>query len=60
MRRLMLHLSQTDVANKLGLSFQQVEKYENGMNRIGASRLQHIARVSCLTARVESGDLLFA
>jgi transcriptional regulator with XRE-family HTH domain len=45
MRRLMLKLSQTDLANGLGVTFQQVQKYEKGMNRIGASRLQQIAGV---------------
>jgi transcriptional regulator with XRE-family HTH domain len=43
MRRLMLHLSQTALAGALGLTFQQVQKYEKGTNRIGASRLQQIA-----------------
>jgi transcriptional regulator with XRE-family HTH domain len=43
MRRLMLNLSQTDVANALGVSFQQVQKYEKGTNRISASRLQQLA-----------------
>src|ERR1041385_3627048 len=43
MRRLMMNMSQTDLGNKLGLTFQQVQKYEKGTNRIGASRLQHIA-----------------
>jgi transcriptional regulator with XRE-family HTH domain len=41
----MLKLSQTDLANGLGVTFQQVQKYEKGMNRIGASRLQQIAGV---------------
>jgi transcriptional regulator with XRE-family HTH domain len=45
MRRLMLKLSQTDLANGLGLTFQQVQKYEKGMNRIGAGRLQQIAHI---------------
>jgi transcriptional regulator with XRE-family HTH domain len=45
MRRLMLKLSQTDLADGLGLSFQQVQKYEKGMNRIGAGRLQQIAHI---------------
>jgi transcriptional regulator with XRE-family HTH domain len=45
MRRLMLKLSQTDLADGLGLTFQQVQKYEKGMNRIGASRLQQIAHI---------------
>src|SRR3954470_14640343 len=45
MRRVMLTLSQTQLGNALGLTFQQVQKYEKGTNRIGASRLQHIANV---------------
>jgi transcriptional regulator with XRE-family HTH domain len=43
MRRLMLNLSQTALANALGVTFQQIQKYENGANRISASRLQQIA-----------------
>ncbi len=45
MRRLMLDMSQTDVANALGLTFQQLQKYENGSNRISASRLQHLSQI---------------
>src|SRR3977135_1242051 len=45
MRRLMLDMSQTDVADALGLTFQQVQKYEKGTNRIGASRLQHLTEI---------------
>jgi transcriptional regulator with XRE-family HTH domain len=45
MRRLMLDMSQTDIADALGLTFQQVQKYEKGTNRIGASRLQHISQI---------------
>jgi transcriptional regulator with XRE-family HTH domain len=45
MRRLMLNMSQTALGEAVGVSFQQVQKYENGVNRIGASRLQHIARI---------------
>jgi transcriptional regulator with XRE-family HTH domain len=45
MRRLMLELSQTQLADALGVSFQQVKKYEKGTNRISASRLQQIAHV---------------
>ena len=45
MRRLMLGLSQTKLADALGLTFQQVQKYEKGTNRIGASRLQHISQI---------------
>jgi transcriptional regulator with XRE-family HTH domain len=45
MRRLMLNRSQSDIANALGLTFQQVQKYEKGSNRIGASRLQHLCKI---------------
>lgn len=45
MRRLMLGMSQEKLADGLGLTFQQVQKYEKGANRIGASRLQQIAQV---------------
>jgi transcriptional regulator with XRE-family HTH domain len=45
MRRLMLDMSQTDIANALGLTFQQVQKYEKGRNRVSASRLQHISQI---------------
>ena len=45
MRRLMLKMSQADLAGGLGLTFQQVQKYEKGTNRIGASRLQQISQI---------------
>jgi ribosome-binding protein aMBF1 (putative translation factor) len=45
MRRLMLGMSQEKLADGLGLTFQQVQKYENGKNRIGAGRLQHISHI---------------
>src|ERR1700747_1955593 len=45
MRRLMLGLSQTKLADQLGLTFQQVQKYEKGTNRISASRLQEISHI---------------
>ena len=41
----MLGLSQTKLGDALGLTFQQVQKYENGKNRIGGSRLQHISQI---------------
>jgi transcriptional regulator with XRE-family HTH domain len=44
MRRKMLSMSQTDLGNALGLTFQQIQKYEKGTNRIGVGRLQLIAR----------------
>ncbi|MGO4567775.1 helix-turn-helix domain-containing protein [Rhizobium sp. 2YAF20] len=43
MRRLMLGMSQERLADQIGVTFQQVQKYETGANRIGASRLQTIA-----------------
>jgi transcriptional regulator with XRE-family HTH domain len=43
MRRLMLKMSQTRLGDALGVTFQQVQKYEQGTNRVGASRLQQIA-----------------
>jgi transcriptional regulator with XRE-family HTH domain len=45
MRRMMLSMSQTKLGDALGLTFQQVQKYEKGTNRIGASRLQHISHI---------------
>src|SRR5260221_14706294 len=45
MRRLMLGMSQGKLADGLGLTFQQVQKYEKGANRIGASRLHHVASI---------------
>lgn len=43
MRRMMLSMSQEKLGDALGLTFQQVQKYEKGTNRIGASRLQQIS-----------------
>jgi transcriptional regulator with XRE-family HTH domain len=43
-RRMALGVSQSGLARVLGVSFQQVQKYENGMNRIGAGRLAAICR----------------
>ena len=45
MRRMMLSMSQEKLGDALGLTFQQVQKYEKGANRIGASRLQQIAHI---------------
>ena len=45
LRRQMLDLSQEKLASALGLTFQQVQKYERGFNRIGASRLWDVAMV---------------
>src|SRR2546428_7637157 len=43
MRRMMLAMSQEKLGDALDLTFQQVQKYEKGTNRIGASRLQAIS-----------------
>lgn len=43
--RTMRRLSQTDVAKELNLSFQQIQKYEIGSNRVAASRLYDLARI---------------
>ena len=43
--RLARGLSQTALANQLGVTFQQVQKYEKGVNRVGAGRLTKIAEV---------------
>ena len=45
LRRTLLGLSQVKMASLLGLTFQQVQKYERGMNRVGASRLWDISKV---------------
>jgi transcriptional regulator with XRE-family HTH domain len=45
MRRMMLNMSQEKLGIALGLTFQQVQKYEKGTNRIGASRLQQISHI---------------
>jgi transcriptional regulator with XRE-family HTH domain len=45
MRRQTQGMSQKKLGDALGLTFQQIQKYEKGTNRIGASRLQHIASI---------------
>jgi transcriptional regulator with XRE-family HTH domain len=44
MRRMLCGISQEKLGQKLGLTFQQVQKYEKGVNRVGASRLYQIAQ----------------
>jgi len=44
MQRVLLKMSQEKLGEALGLTFQQVQKYEKGTNRIGASRLQQISK----------------
>jgi transcriptional regulator with XRE-family HTH domain len=45
MRRVMLGMSQEKLGDAFGLTFQQVQKYEKGVNRMGASRLQQAAQI---------------
>lgn len=45
LRRTMMGMTQEKLGDALGVTFQQVQKYEKGANRIGASRLQEIARI---------------
>lgn len=44
-RRIMVGMSQGDLGKKLGITFQQIQKYENGANRISASRLYRTAQI---------------
>ena len=45
LRRTLLGMSQERLGEALGLTFQQVQKYERGVNRVGASRLFDLSRV---------------
>jgi len=45
MRRMMVGISQEKLGDALGITFQQIQKYEKGTNRVGASRLQQIATI---------------
>jgi transcriptional regulator with XRE-family HTH domain len=45
MRRIMLGMSQEKLGEALGLTFQQIQKYEKGTNRVGASRIQAISEI---------------
>ena len=56
-RRLEMHMSQNELADALGVSFQQVQKYEKGVNRVGASRLQTIANALQTDINYFMGDM---
>lgn len=45
LRRKMIGMSQSTLGAALGITFQQVQKYERGANRVGSSRLSHIAQI---------------
>jgi transcriptional regulator with XRE-family HTH domain len=49
MQRLIIGMSQTTLGNKAGITFQQIQKYENGKNRVSASRLHQIANALMVT-----------
>jgi transcriptional regulator with XRE-family HTH domain len=50
MRRMMLGVTQEKLSEGLGVTFQQVQKYEKGVNRISASRLQHLSHLLKVSA----------
>ena len=56
-RRLLLGMTQSDLAEALGLAFQQVQKYERGANRIGASRLFHLSQILDVSIEYFFGDM---
>lgn len=44
-QRLMMGMSQTELGDKVGITFQQIQKYERGTNRVSGSRIQQVANV---------------
>ena len=56
-RRPELHLSQSQLAAELGVSYQQVQKYEKGVNRVGAGRLIQIAAILQTAIAYFMGDV---
>src|ERR1700730_9226102 len=57
MRRLLLNMNQETLANALGLTFQQVQKYEGGANRVSASRLKQMSEILEVPIEYFFGDL---
>jgi transcriptional regulator with XRE-family HTH domain len=57
-RRLEMQISQSELADALGLSFQQIQKYEKGVNRVGAGRLKQIADALEADIPFFMGDLM--
>lgn len=47
--RLEKGLSQSDLAERLGITFQQIQKYEKGINRVGSGRLARLSQVLCVS-----------
>ncbi len=56
-RRVLLGMTQTDLANTVGLTFQQVQKYEKGTNRISASRLYGLSQLFGVTVEYFFEDM---
>ena len=56
-RRLEMHVSQTELGAQLGISFQQIQKYEKGANRLGVGRLSQIAAILKTDIAYFMGDL---
>lgn len=56
LQRNVMGMSQTTLADALGITFQQVQKYEKGTNRVGASRLSNIARILNVPVSYFFGD----
>ena len=56
-RRVLLGMTQTDLADTMGLTFQQVQKYEKGTNRISASRLYGLSQVFDVTVKYFFEDM---
>ncbi|SCB37561.1 helix-turn-helix domain-containing protein [Rhizobium hainanense] len=55
-RRKLLGISQSSLGERLGITFQQIQKYEKGTNRVGASRLQGIATLLGTTPAALLGE----
>lgn len=55
-QRLVRKMSQSELGKQLGITFQQIQKYESGVNRVGAGRLQTIAKIFDLPVNVFFGE----
>lgn len=55
-QRLVRKMSQSELGKQLGITFQQIQKYESGVNRVGAGRLQTIAKIFDLPVSVFFGE----
>lgn len=60
LRRRLIGMSQQELAAKLSLTFQQIQKYEKGSNRVSASKLQHIAAIFGVPPSYFFGELVGA